>query len=220
MEEPLGYDIAADGVSFVTFRAATQSLAVVFVATSRLLATQRHGPRYGGQGMSRELTVSRILIELKERIEHHRRQEVFHSEREDFHRQQKERHAADLQVARERFDTFQAAADAAGELVARPRDGQEKTAGDDSIPAGKGAVLSKLVARVVASKGPVEAFGATEITREIQERYGSRLGRKIDVRTVAAKLRRMARVRLIHRLRKGRAFHETLYSKTPGGERD
>ena len=78
-------------------------------------------------------------------------------------------------------------------------------------------MLSKLVARVVAGKGPIEAFGATEITREIQERYGARLKRKIDVRSIAAKLRRMARIRQIHQLREGRAFHEALYSLTPGG---
>jgi len=60
-----------------------------------------------------------------------------------------------------------------GELVARPR---EATAVDDSIPAGKGAVLSKLVDRLVDAKGPIEPFGATDITVELRERYGARLG--------------------------------------------
>jgi hypothetical protein len=164
--------------------------------------------------MSRQLSIERVLAELKDRIEHHRRQEAFHADREAFHQKEKAHHTAELQTVLERFETFQAAADAAGELVARPR---EARAVDESIPAGKGAVLSKLVARIVDRKGPIEPFGASDITQEIQQRYGDRLKRRIDVRTVAAKLRRMARVRMIHQLREGRAFHEALYSKTPGG---
>jgi hypothetical protein len=169
--------------------------------------------------MSRELSVASILTELKEQIEHFRSREAFHAEQEVFHRQQRERHAADLQVALERFATFEAAADAAGELVTRARQvrkEKEKTAVDDSIPAGKN-VLSKLVDRIVSGKDMEETFGARDIAREVQERYGARLKRKIDVRSVAAKLRRMAWSRQIHRIREGRSFHESLYRRGPGG---
>ena len=167
--------------------------------------------------MSRQLSIERVLAELKNRIEHHRNQAAFHTAQEVFHEKEKVRHTAELQSVTARFETFQAAADAVGELVARPR---EETAVEDSIPAGKGAVLSKLVDRLVDAKGPIEPFGATQITQEIRERYGARLGRKIDVRAVGAKLRRMARLRRIHQLREGRAFHEALYSLTPGGGED
>ena len=169
--------------------------------------------------MSRELSVTRILTELKEQIEHFRSREAFHAEQEVFHRQQRERHATDLQVALERFATFEAAADAAGELVTRARQARkekEKTAVDDSIPAGKN-VLSKLVDRIVSGKDMEETFGARDIAGEVQERYGARLKRKIDVRSVAAKLRRMAWSRQIHRIREGRSFHESLYRRGPGG---
>ena len=132
--------------------------------------------------MSRELSVASILKELQTRMEHHRSREAFHAQQEAFHQQERAHHAAELQTIRERFEAFQAAADAAGEVVSRPR--EAKTA-DDSIPSGRGAVLSKLVARVVAGKGPLERIGAKEVTREIQARYGDRLGRKIDPRTVA-----------------------------------
>lgn len=164
--------------------------------------------------MSRQLSIERVLAELKGRIEDHRRKAAFHAEQEAFHQKEKVHHTAELQTVTEKFETFQAAADAVSELVAHPR---EEKAFDDSIPAGKGAVLSKLVERVVVAKGPIEPFGATDITREIRERYGARLGRKIDVRAVAAKLRRLTRARLIHQLREGRAYHEALYSLTPGG---
>src|SRR6185436_17032221 len=124
-----------------------------------------------------------------------------------------------LQVALERFATFEAAADAAGELVTRARQARkekEKTAVDDSIPTGKN-ILSKLVDRIVFAKDLEETFGARDVAREIVERYGTRLKRKIDVRSVGAKLRRMARIRQIHLIREGRSFHESLYRRGPGG---
>lgn len=162
--------------------------------------------------MSRHLSVDRILGELKDRIEHHQSQEAFHTQQEAFHQQQKARHSAALALARERYETFQAAADSAGELVARPR---EEPVVDDSMPSGKWAVLGRLVDRIIATKGPIEPFGANDITRDIEERWGDRLKRRVDPRTVAAKLRRMARTGRIHQLRAGRAFHESLYSRTP-----
>jgi hypothetical protein len=162
--------------------------------------------------LSRQLSVARILWELEARIEHHRSQEAHHAQQEAFHQQQKARHAAELAFALERYETFRAAADSAGELVARPR---EEPAVDDSFPSGKWAVLSRLVARIVATKGPIEPFGANEITLEIEERWGDRFKRRVDPRSVAAKLRRMARTGHIHQLRAGRAFHEALYSRTP-----
>jgi hypothetical protein len=165
--------------------------------------------------MSRELSVARILTELKEQIEHCRNREAYHAEQEVIHRQQKERNAADLQVALDRFTAFEAAADAAGELVARARESKKEKVVDDSIPDGK-TVLSKLAERVVFGRDLEETFGANDITREMQERYGPRLKRKVDVRTVAAKLRRMARGRMIHRIREGRAFYEALYRRGPG----
>ena len=165
--------------------------------------------------MSRELSVARILTELKDQIEHCRSREAFHAEKEIFHRQQKELNAADLLVALERFAAFETAADAAGELVTRAREAKKVKVVDDSIPPGVN-FLSKLVERTVFGRDMEEAFGATDITREVQERYGPRLKRKVDVRTVAAKLRRMAWGRQIHLVREGRSFHESLYRRGPG----
>jgi hypothetical protein len=59
------------------------------------------------------------------------------------------------------------------------------------------------------------AQGASD--KRVEPRGGARLKRKIDVRSVAAKLRRMARGRQIHRIREGRSFHESLYRRGPGG---
>ncbi len=164
--------------------------------------------------MSRQLSIEKVLADLQSRIEHHRTKQTFHEAQEAFHQTEKARHAADLQIALDRFETFKAAADAVDELVTRPL--KEEKAIDDSIPAGKGAVLSKLVARLVAAKAAAETFGATDITHEAQRRYGARLKRPIDVRTVGAKLRRMAQAGHIHQVSEGRAFHEAQYSRTAG----
>ncbi|HKH44278.1 MAG TPA: hypothetical protein VKM72_06415 [Thermoanaerobaculia bacterium] len=168
--------------------------------------------------MSRQLSIERVLTELKARIEHHRSQEAFHAEQEVFHEKEKVRHAEELKMVEAHFETFQAAAEAVTGLVSPPQEREEEKEEkkiDDSIPPGKGAVLSRLVARVVAAKDPTEPFGASDITHEIQTRFGSRLKRKVDVRTVAAKLRRMAKSGLIHQTREGRSFHESMYSRLP-----
>jgi hypothetical protein len=171
--------------------------------------------------MSRQLSIERVLAELKARIEHHRSQETFHAEKEVFHQKEKVRHAEELQMVVTRFETFQAAADAVTGLVELPEDEAEDRKDekrmDDSIPPGKGAVLSKLVARIVGAKGPTEPFGASGITHEIQQRYGSRLKKKVDVRSVAAKLRRMAGSGLIHQTEAGRSFHEAQYRRSVEG---
>jgi hypothetical protein len=171
--------------------------------------------------MSQQLSIERVLAELKARIERHRSQEAFHAEQEAFHQKEKVRHAEELQMVVARFETFQAAAEAVAGLVELPKEqdeGQkEEKKIDDSIPPGKGAILSKLVARIVAAKGPAEPFGASDITYEIRERFGGRLKRMIHVRTVAAKLRRMAGSQLIYQTREGRAFHESQYRRTPEG---
>lgn len=171
--------------------------------------------------MSRKLSIERVLTELEARIQHLRSQEAFHAEKEAFHQKEKVRFAEELKMVEERFEAFQAAAEAVTGLVVPSldqREEKEEKKIDDSIPPGKGAVLSRLVARMVAAKDPTEPFGASDITFEIQQRFGPRLKRKVDVRTVAAKLRRMARSGLIHQTREGRSFHEAMYVKELPGE--
>lgn len=75
-----------------------------------------------------------------------------------------------------------------------------------------------MVTRVVEGKSPDETFGARAVTREIQKRWGAKLRRHPDARSVAALLRRWALTGRIHQVREGRAHHESLYRKgRPGG---
>jgi hypothetical protein len=53
--------------------------------------------------MSRQLSIERVLAELKGRIEDHRRKAAFHAEQEAFHQKEKVRHTEELQTVTERF---------------------------------------------------------------------------------------------------------------------
>ncbi|HBL25873.1 MAG TPA: hypothetical protein DD490_03455 [Acidobacteria bacterium] len=170
--------------------------------------------------MSSQLSIDRVLAGLHGRIEHHKRQEAFHTAQEVFHQQEKVRHAAELVLVQERCEAFQKAAEAVAGLVeVGPEDAVGKVV-DDSIPPGIGAIVSRLVARVVAEKGLDEELGANAIAWEVKKRYGDRLKKPVRVRAVAAKLRRMARSGSLIQLREGRAFYEALYRRAPDDAED
>jgi cell pole-organizing protein PopZ len=164
--------------------------------------------------MRQEMSVSRLLAELEARVEHHESQEAHHAEREVYHREQRAAHGADLQIVRERLEAYRAASEAAGELVARsqlPSKPQE-----DDLPPGASVLVSRLAARVVATKAPGETFGGASIAREVNQRYGKRLRRPAQARTVATALRRMAAAGRIRQIQEGRAHHEALYTRGDG----
>jgi len=60
-------------------------------------------------------------------------------------------------------------------------------------------------------QAPDEVFGPSAVTTEVNKRWGAKLRRKADPRTVAATLRRWAVAGRIHRAREGRAHYELLY---------
>lgn len=155
--------------------------------------------------MRQEMSVSRLLAELEARVAHHERQEAHHAEQEVLHREERVRHAAELQSARERLAAFRAAAEAAGELVARSQ--LPSVAPDDELPPGASLRISQLAWLVMSSKAPNETFGGASMTREINQRYGKKLRRPAKVRNVATALRRMAAAGYIRKVEQGRAYH-------------
>ena len=164
--------------------------------------------------MQQDISVLRLLNELEERVAQYEKQEVLHAEQEVFHREQRAVCAAELVVARERLAAFRAAAEAAGEFVARTQVRRpEVQVVEDDLPPGEPVKVSRLAARVVESKAPGETFGGSSITREINQRYGKRLRKPARVRTVATALRRMAAAGRIRQLQEGRAYHEGLYTR-------
>ena len=166
--------------------------------------------------MRQEMSVSKLLAKLEAMEKHHEDQEAHHAKQEVHHREQRAVHAAELQTTRERLAAYRAAAEAAGELVDRfqaPTPPQE-----DDLPPGAPVLVSRLAARVIATKNPAETFNSTSITREVNKRYGKRLRRPAQSRTVATALRRMAAAGRILQVEKSRGPHEAVYSR--GGEEE
>ncbi len=160
--------------------------------------------------MRQEMSVSRLLTELEERVKHHEHQEAHHAEQEVFHREQRALHAADLQTARERLASYREAVEAAGDFVARTQIPTKIL--EDDLPPGAPVLVSRLAARVVETKEASEAFTGASVAREINQRYSKRLRRPVRARTVATALRRMAAAGRIRQLAEGRAHHEGQYS--------
>ena len=164
--------------------------------------------------MRQEMSVSRFQAELEKVVKHHEKQEAYHAEQEAFHHEQRAVHAAELQTARDRLAAYRAAAEAAGALLART---QIPTAPlEDDLPPGEPVLVSRLAARVIATKDPSETFGGLSIAREINQRYGKRLRRPASVRTVATALRRMAAAGRIREIEKSRGPRGGVYSRKEG----
>ncbi len=74
--------------------------------------------------------------------------------------------------------------------------------------------LSRRVALVVEGRAADQTFGARSVTWEVQQRWGAKLRRRADPRSVVTTLRRWTLARRLHQVREGRAHYESLYSKT------
>ena len=167
--------------------------------------------------MESDVSVARLLAELEKKVALHRERQAFHAEQAATHEAQRDLHEAELQKALERFEALRAAVTAAGEVLA-PLAGEEAPRPvakpePDELPRSQGDVFAKLVDRLVARKKPDEVFSAKDVTRELNQRYAERLGRRADARTVAQKLRRMALSHRLVRIREGKAFHEAQYRR-------
>jgi hypothetical protein len=161
--------------------------------------------------MRQDMSVSRLLAELEARVAHHESQEAHHAKQEVFHREERARHAAELQSTRERLTAFRAAAEAAGEIVARTQ--VSSAPPEDDLPPGASPRIRQLAWRVIETKSPDETFGGASMAHEINQRYGKRLRRPAKVRNVATALRRMAAAGYIRKIQDGRAHHEALYAR-------
>jgi len=165
--------------------------------------------------MSLNLSIAQMLANLETKVALHRERKQFHAEQEAIHREQTAIHAAELDNALARLEAFRSAAEAAGELLEHAK----LAAAPPSLPDLGDAdlirkrSLSRMVARVLEGLSPDQTFGAKTVTREIQERWGAKLRRRPDPRSVAATLRRWALAGRIHQVREGRSYYESLYRK-------
>ncbi|HEX3553540.1 MAG TPA: hypothetical protein VIA62_09960 [Thermoanaerobaculia bacterium] len=165
--------------------------------------------------MRASLSIPQMLAELQSQIAFHREQEELHAGHEALHREKRAFHAAELQTALERFQAFESAAAAAGELVERHRTATAPAAPSPDVPAWSRRPVGLLVTRVVDSQRPEETFGPSQIAEEVNRLYGAKLSAPVDGRAVSVTLRRLAAAGRLHLLREGTAHREALYSKTP-----
>jgi hypothetical protein len=164
--------------------------------------------------MSSNLSVAQMLAQLERKVAHHQERQAFHAQQEGFHREQSALHAGELETATERPEAFRSASVAAGEILDRSRPlAAPAVAANGDEDFGTGRTLSRMIARVLESKAPDQTFGANGVTAEIQKRWGAKLRRRVDSRTVSATLRRWAAAGRIRCTREGRAHYEGLYVK-------
>ncbi len=162
--------------------------------------------------MNPNLSIAQVLTDLEAQIAHHEERETFHTGQETLHRTQRELHTGELARVRERFESFKAAAQAAGEEVLR---GGRRPSPEDA-DANQPSTLSKLVARLILQKGAAEPFSATALAQEINGRHAKRLRNPARPRSVSVALRRLLAEGRVHLIEEGRAFHEAVYTRGPG----
>lgn len=160
--------------------------------------------------MSKSLSVAEVLAKLEARIAHHQQRKAFHAEQEALHREQHAFHDAELEKVLQRYEAFKAAADATAEYTAPQVPAEPEK--EEPIPRfGDRPMVSRLVVRVVERQPEGEEFGAHAIAKEVNRRYGDKLGKPVKASAVSTVLRRLARARRIHETQHGKAFHGGLY---------
>jgi hypothetical protein len=157
--------------------------------------------------MSSDLSIAQVLADLEAQVQQLEGQVALHAQQEVFHRDQRALRADELARIRERYETFKAAAAAAGEVVRRVK----VEGADGSAPP---ATISKMVARIIEGKLTGERFTPSEMAGEVNETFAKRLRRPVSSRTASVTLSRLAALGYLNLVRKGKAFHEAIYAKT------
>lgn len=158
--------------------------------------------------MGSELSLSRILADLEERIAFHREREAFHAGQEALHHKERTHHAEELAAALQGYEALKAAVGTATEITSRASAALPEP--EEEPPS---RVRSKLVARVVSDLPEGEVFGASRIADEVNRRFGQSIRRPANPRMVSTALRRLAKEGGIRLAQKGTPHHEALYTK-------
>ncbi len=159
-----------------------------------------------------------LLADLEAKVAFHRRQEGLCAEQEALFRERRSVHAAELERISQCYESLRTAAATAEEIAAQAV--AAEPAGED-LGSRSRPKLTRMVSRVLEDKAGSARFGARTVTAEVNRRYAAHLRRPADEEQVAIVLKRMADSGRLHRLRKGRPYHEALYTReqppAPGG---
>lgn len=160
------------------------------------------------------LSIPQMLAQLEARVAHHREQQARFAEQEAFYRGKAAFHQARLEAAQARLEAFRAAVVAAGELLESDRSvAPPPSRSDDDIEVNRKKALNRMMDRIIDDLPPDAIFGATSLTEAIEKRWGAKLRRRPDPRSVATTLRRWAHDGRLDQVREGRAHNEGLYRK-------
>jgi hypothetical protein len=155
-----------------------------------------------------------MLAQLEARVAHHAKQQALHDEQERLHRDKASFHREQLEAAQAHLEAFRAAAAAAGELLVRDRSiAAPAPQRNDDIDVRRGKALSRMMARVIEELPADAVFGTSDITLAVRDRWGSKLRRQPDPRSVATTLRRWVQADRLVQIRQGRAHSEGLFRK-------
>ena len=165
--------------------------------------------------MASKLSIEQMLAHLEKRVAHHRERQAFHAEQEALHHDKAALHTSELNDALARLEAFRAASLSAEEILERDKVQTNPPPEPKETDFLGKRPLSRMVEKVVEGRPADQTFGARSVTREIQERWGAKLRRRPDPRSVAATLRRWAAAGKIQLVREGRSYYESLYRKAP-----
>lgn len=161
--------------------------------------------------MSTKLSIQDVLARLEAKVKHLSEQVELHSRQEVFHREQKEQSAAELEKVSQHLDEFRRTAGAVLEIAGV--DTRPAVVSEEGPDLGGKPMLSRLISTVIADKRGDEPFNATRLAQEVDRRFGKRLGRRVDPRSVATQLRRLCERGKIHQVQKGQAHRETVFTR-------
>jgi len=164
--------------------------------------------------MDEQRSIATLLTDLEARIETLRREVVFHKQQEAQHREQGAKSAETLAELETRLGEFRTAAQALLAVAPPPPARSTVPASLDTEDWGTQArpKIGKMVERVIAEREGDAPFNPSEVSRDVNRRFGGRMKRSSDPRQISVILRRLAAAGKLEIARKGKAYEEALYT--------
>ncbi len=161
-------------------------------------------------------SVSDLLADLTAKIVFHQREEKLCAEQEEHFRERRSFHAAELERATRTHEALQAAVAAAEDIAPLPVPVSAEAPAED-LGSRARPKLTRMIDLVLANLPPDAPIGARQIAAEVNRRFAAHLRKPADLEQVALTLKRRADAGRLHRLRRGRPYHEALYTRKPPG---
>lgn len=167
-----------------------------------------------GGPMSKELSLQEMLADLERRLEFHRAQEGIHAQKEVLHRDERVRHAAEVEATAQQLSVLREAASSAETFL--------RQAAPLPAPAGAATVkpaeavprqASKMVAQVVRDWPADRSLTATAVAGEVNRRFAEALRRPVSLPTVARTLHRFKTAGTIRIVRAGVSHKESIFKR-------